>query len=154
MLNTLEILDANIEHLIILGCDDVNVSMPVLHRDADGKMCLATFSWNSINKKQRNVPKPEHVLITPLSGGTMRVEEVPECGLPSVCTARPMSTWTQKALARDLDEIIQDYLSTGDVEIYKYLFYLENMLTNYDQCYYPLFRELNLPELNIDVLRS
>ena len=153
-MKVLDNIDANISHLIILGCDDVNLSMPVLHKNENGELCLAAFSWQARNKKQRNVPKPEHIILTTISGGNMVVTDVPKCGMPEICTARPMSAWTQKSLARDLDDVLDEYLATGKIETYMYMYYLENMLANYDACYYPLFKALNLPDMQIDVLRD
>lgn len=154
MLSTLDVLDTNIMHLIALGCEDIMISMPVLHKTENGEYTLASFSWRSVNKKQHSVPKPDHILITPLNGGQLALKDIPDCGIPEVCTQRPMSTWTQRALARDLDEVISDYLATGSVPDYKYLFYLENMLTNYDPCYYPLFKALTDPSMLVEALQT
>lgn len=153
MLKTLELLDANIMHMLMLGMNGAFVSLPVLHKDEDtGELNIATFAWEG-NRKQKNVPAPTHVILTPMHAGTVKVEEVPDCGIDPVCTSLPISYWTQRSLARDFDEVIEDYLSTHQLTKYKYLYYLENMLQCYDPCYYPLFRALNLKDCQIDKLR-
>ena len=154
MITTLDTIDSNVSHLMLRGMEGVFVSMPVLHKNTDGILCLACFAWEA-NRKQRNVPKPKYVVVTPLNNnGAISITEAPECGLPSVCTAKPISYWTQRSLARDLDEVISEYLSTGELNEYKYYYYLENMLPNYSEEYYPLFKELNVPEATIDLLRK
>lgn len=152
MLKTLDLLDANITHLLMLGMNGAFISMPILSKDSNGELCIATFAWEA-NRKQKNVPAPTHVLYTPLHAGTIDIVDTPDCGIPPVCTAKPMSGWTQKALARDFDEVIEDIMAEHAVPKYKYLYYLENMLPNYDECYYPLFKALNLPDCQIDLLK-
>lgn len=151
MLKTLDLIDANIEHMLMIGMDGAFVSMPVLHENEDKTLSIATFAWEA-NKKQRNVPAPTHVLITPLYAGTLDIQDVPDCGIPTVCVSKPMSGWTQRNLARDFDEVLEEYLTTHRVPVYKYLSYLENMLACYDKCYYPLFKVLNLPNCQVDLL--
>lgn len=151
MLKTLDLLDANITHMLMIGMDGAFISMPVLHENEDKTLSIATFAWEA-NRKQKNVPAPSHVLITPLHAGTLEVLDVPDCGVPPVCLAKPMSGWVQKSLARDFDEILEEYLSEHQLPKYKYLYYLENMLPCYDKCYYPLFRTLNIPSCQIDLL--
>lgn len=152
MNKTVDILDSNIVHLMMLGMDSVNTSLPVLYRDENDELFIATFVW-SANKKQRNVPAPEHVVLNPLHAGSLKLIDVPECGLEPTHVIKQTSGWTHRALCRDFDEIIETINTTGEVPIPEYLFYLENMLPHYDKSYYPLFKALNLPQCNIDLVK-
>ena len=153
MISTLDIMDLNATHLIMRGMETAFISMPVLHYNEEGELCLACFAWEA-KRKQRNVPKPEYVVITSVSNTrSVKIMEPPECGLPDICISKPISFWTQRALARDLDSIIEEYLTTGEVDEYEYYYYLENMLKCYDEEYYPLFKKLNMPTATIDLLK-
>lgn len=153
MNKTVDILDSNLMHMMMLGMEGTQISLPVLYKDETGEVFIATFIWNA-NKKQRNVPAPEHVILNPLHAGSLKIIEVPECDLGTVCTSKPISGWTHKSLCRDFDDIIETILATGEIPIADYLYYLENMLPCYDKSYYALFKALNIPSCNIDLVAN
>ena len=153
MLKTMDIINANIIQLMAMGMSETFVSMPVIGKDDDGNLCLVSFCWSQY-KKQRNAPKPEHIIVTQLTGGVMTVKTAPVCDMPSVVRAKSASAWAMKKLGDDLDVIINEYLTSGKFPAYKYLQYLENMLPYYSEDYYALFAQINNPEWNIDLLKD
>ena len=153
MLKTMDIINSNIIQLMAMGMTETFVSMPVISMDDDGKPCLKSFCWSQF-KKQRNVPAPEHIITTHLSGCVMTVDKAPECDMPSVVHAGSASPWQMKKLAEDLDVVINEYLTTDRFPTYKYLQYLENMIPCYSADYYPLFAQLNNKDWNIDILKE
>lgn len=153
MFKTIDILDKNIIDLAANNVPESNISLPVIAYH-DNKLCFISFCWAG-SSKQRNVPRPEHICITPIQGGAMTtIEEITGIELPTVLTAKSPNWWAMKKLCQDLDNVIKEYNTTGYFPVCKYLAYLENMIPYYSSDYYPLFAHLNKKEWNIDFLKE
>ena len=151
MVKTLDIMDKNILELSLTGRPETFISMPVI-TVRDEKYYLVSFCW-SAKTKQRNVPRPERICITPLRGSESTIiEDLPATKAPSVLIAGAPSFWSMKRIASELDEVINDYNSSGHFPVHKYLSYLEHMIPLYSADYRPIFAAINNPIWNIDLL--
>lgn len=153
MIKTLDIMESNMFQLMAIGMNDTFISLPVIRKREDGSLELVSFCWSQ-NKKQRNVPKPDTIVVNSIVGGASDILECPESKIANVVTSRTPNNWAMTKLTNELDIILNEYLGTGRFPTYKYLQYLENMLPMYSEDYYPLFAVLNHDEWDIDILKE
>ena len=153
MIKTLDILDKSIIEIIAEDIHETSISMPVV-AERNGKLYLASFVW-STNGKQRNVPKPVHICLNSIQGGgDTLVEKINTPNTPDVISSKAPNWWAMRKLCQDIDAIISEYNTTGKFPVYKYLAYLENMITFYSDDFYETFARMNNPKWNIDVLQE
>ena len=153
MVKTLDILDKEIIELAATGREETFVSLPVVC-EREGKLYLASFCW-AAKSKQRNIPVPERVCYVPMLGASsVEIEEIPVIRTATVIHAGSPTFWAMKKITQDIDEVINDYCTSGSFPVHKYLYYLENMIPLYHADYRPIFAALNNPKWNIDLLKE